>query len=423
MEKIYTLQTASILHAEVNEKEYRDNFYRNTESDGFQVRVIPILHYGEKRLRMQFPYNEKVLDLIQKVPDCRWSATMHCWHVPDSEESVKHISALFPKCICSTAGRKDDIQTTSSGTISNEFQGKNFAKEKELFIAENIPIKEYRRYLKNKRYSESTIESYCTSVTSFFGYLLKPPNQVTIDDFQDFNYRYIVEQGLSRSLQNTVVSALKLFYKKFSEYKLDLEIMERPHRQKKLPTILSTDEIKRMIEVTRNIKHRTIISLTYSAGLRMSEIIGLRLNDIDSSRMVIQIVQAKGFKDRAVTLSPKVLILLRKYFLAYKPKTYLFEGQVGCKYSSESIGKVIKKAASRAGIRKRISTHTLRHSYATHLLEAGVDLRYIQVLLGHSSSRTTEIYTHVSNRSLSAISSPIDRLLDDDIGQGVTEYV
>ncbi len=186
--------------------------------------------------------------------------------------------------------------------------------------------------------------------------------------------------------------------------------MERPHRQKKLPVILSLEEVKRMIEATRNIKHRTIISLLYSAGLRRSENLDLRLQHIDSSRMVIQVNQAKEFKDRAVTLSPKVLALLRQYFIAYKPKVFLFGVPSGGKYSAESVGIIIKAAAKRAGIRKRVSTHTLRHSYATHLLENGTDLRYIQLLLGHSSSKTTEIYTHVAIKNLSSIQSPFDNL-------------
>ena len=190
-----------------------------------------------------------------------------------------------------------------------------------------------------------------------------------------------------------------------------MDTFERPNKQRKLPIVLSASQVKRMIESTRNLKHKIIICLLYSAGLRKSELLGLKLNDIDSSRMVIQVQQGKGAKDRSVTLSPKVLEMLRDYYKAYKPKEYLIEGASGGSYSSESVGNMVKKAAKLAKIRKRVTAHTLRHSFATHLLESGVDLRYIQVLLGHKSSRTTEIYTHVSNHRLSTIESPIDKLL------------
>ena len=184
--------------------------------------------------------------------------------------------------------------------------------------------------------------------------------------------------------------------------------IERPIKDKKLPIVLSKENVLKLIDSTNNIKHRCVISLLYSAGLRRSELINLKLEDIDSSRMLIRVDDAKGNKDRYTLLSKNALVDLRKYFIEFLPKIYLFEGQYGGKYSPNSVGKIVTTAAITAGIQKKVSPHTLRHSFATHLLESGTDLRYIQLLLGHSSTKTTEIYTHVAKSSFDSIKNPLD---------------
>ena len=184
--------------------------------------------------------------------------------------------------------------------------------------------------------------------------------------------------------------------------------IERPRKDKKLPIVLSKDNVKKIIEHTNNIKHRCIVSLLYSAGLRRSELLNLKLSDIDSSRMLVFIKDAKGNKDRYTLLSTNILNDLRLYYKEWKPTTYLFEGQKNEQYSAASVGKIVTEAAIKAGIKKRVSPHTLRHSFATHLLESGTDLRYIQLLLGHSSTKTTEIYTHVAKSSFDSIINPLD---------------
>ena len=175
-----------------------------------------------------------------------------------------------------------------------------------------------------------------------------------------------------------------------------------------MPTVLSKDEVRKVIDSTNNIKHRCIASLLYSAGLRRSELLNLKIKDIDSSRMLIFVKDAKGKKDRYTLLSENALKDLRAYYRQYRPETYLFEGQKSQRYSANSVGKVIERAAINAGVKKRVSAHTLRHSFATHLLESGTDLRYIQLLLGHNSTKTTEIYTHVAKSSFGSIKNPLD---------------
>ncbi|HKI79736.1 MAG TPA: tyrosine-type recombinase/integrase [Ignavibacteriaceae bacterium] len=176
--------------------------------------------------------------------------------------------------------------------------------------------------------------------------------------------------------------------------------------------ILGKNEVKRILNSSNNVKHKCILMLIYSAGLRRSELIGLKISDIDSERMVINICGAKGKKDRISLLSKNTLMLLRDYYKEYKPQTFLFEGQNGRKYSATSVANILKRAAKKAGIQKKVTPHMLRHSFATHLLEQGTDLRYIQELLGHNSSKTTEIYTHISKKAIDNIQNPIDEFFE-----------
>jgi len=202
-----------------------------------------------------------------------------------------------------------------------------------------------------------------------------------------------------------------LFFRTVQNKSILVDAIHRPKRSKLLPNVLSKEEIKLILNAHGNIKHKTMLSLIYACGLRRSELLHLKPADIDSMRGIVIIRQAKGKKDRIAPLSEKILILLREYYAISKPKIWLFEGQnVGEQYSEQSLQSVLKQALQKVGNTKPVTLHWLRHSYATHLLESGTDLRYIQELLGHSSSKTTEIYTHVSTKSLQQIKSPFDDL-------------
>jgi integrase/recombinase XerD len=191
---------------------------------------------------------------------------------------------------------------------------------------------------------------------------------------------------------------------------MEVDFIQRPRREKRLPNVLSKNEVKSILEAPTNLKHRAMLSLIYACGLRRSELLSLTKFDIDSKRMVVIIRMAKGKKDRIVPLSPKILSLLRDYYKSYNPKEFLFEGQGGGEYSEKSLENVFKQSLLKANNKKPVTLHWLRHSYATHLLESGTDLRYIQDLLGHKSSKTTEIYTHVSTKNIQNIRSPFDDL-------------
>ncbi len=270
----------------------------------------------------------------------------------------------------------------------------------------------FEKWLLSKRYSKSTIKTYCDALRVFFTYHKNISIQhITMQHIIQFNNEYIIGRSLSISYQNQFVNALKLFYLIIRNTNFIIENIARPRREYRLPNVLSKEEVKLLLNILINLKHRTMLCLLYSCGLRSGELLNLQPIHIDSKRNIILIKQSKGKKDRIVPLSSKILEMLREYYRLYKPQTYLFEGQnIGEKYDSRSLQLVLKQAVKKAGIQKPVTLHWLRHSYATHLLESGTDLRYIQELLGHNSSKTTEIYTHVSTKNIQHIKSPFDDL-------------
>ena len=275
-------------------------------------------------------------------------------------------------------------------------------------------LESVRRYLEEKRYSMRTISSYMANLELFFKFFAeKEPADINEEDISLFVNKYILRLGYSASYQNLTISAIKIYYSLSEKRTLNLDSIERPRRSRPLPKVLSKEEVLKIFSATRNNKHKLILWLIYSCGLRRSEVINIKLTDLDSERGVLNIRQGKGNVDRIVPVPDKVWEKIRSYLKGHKPAGYLFEGQSGGKYSVESVYSIFKQSLRRAGIRKDVGVHSLRHSYATHLHESGLDIRYIQELLGHKSSRTTEIYTHISRRNLFAIRSPIE---DMDIG-------
>lgn len=274
-------------------------------------------------------------------------------------------------------------------------------------------LKEYKNLLVQKRYSDNTIGMYCNYFGDFCKYFIgQDLKEITTAEINNYILNLIELKNISISQQNQRINAIKFYYEKVLGREKQYYELHRPKKEHKLPKVLSKKEIKRIFDVTKNLKHRCILMLIYSAGLRRSELLNLLPDDIDSERMVIHINGAKGKKDRISLLSDNLLQLLRQYYKEYRPKKYLFEGQNGGRYSASSVANILKKAAIKEGIRKNVTPHMLRHSFATHLLEQGTDLRYIQELLGHDSSKTTDIYTHVSKKAIDKIINPMDDFFD-----------
>jgi site-specific recombinase XerD len=297
----------------------------------------------------------------------------------------------------------------------------NFDASKSEKLKLNIPAKvtfqqkqitSFVGWMAQKRYSDSTINTYTSMLDLFFRYHTdKKIEDITEVDIVLFNQNYILRNKYSATFQNQLINAIKLFYQKYNNTHLELETLERPKKSRKLPEVMSINEVSALLQGVKNLKHKTLLSLIYAGGLRIGEALNIGLKDIDSKRMMLHLKNAKGRKDRYVPLGVKILNLIRSYYKAYKPKIYLFEGvSDGVKYTQSSARAVFHKAVANAGIKKSVTLHTLRHSYATHLLESGTDIRLIQELLGHNDPKTTMIYTHVSTRSLQNIENPFDKL-------------
>jgi len=265
-------------------------------------------------------------------------------------------------------------------------------------------------------YSQKTIKAYKSCLRAFIRYVApEHPKSVSVEKVREFLLHLIEEKEYAPSTVNQVINALRFMYVVLYKTGMTLEEIPRPRRVRGLPVVLSQDEVLRLFGAVANLKHRAILMVTYAGGLRVGEVVRLRVGDIDGARNLIHIRGGKGRKDRYTILSEVALKVLREYFREYRPREFLFEGRGGRGHISErTVQEVFGRAIEAAGIRKAATVHTLRHSFATHLLEMGTDVRYIQELLGHASIKTTEVYTHVTERGLTRIKSPLDRIMEAD---------
>lgn len=362
------------------------------------------MRYGVEMIFLEFEMQEDLLFRVARIPYIEHLlATDNVWAIPASRFELNvFFTRLNPVAFIDYSRLKS---RSADDSAEEEF------KPVKARISEG-PAGSFRRWLEQRRYSASTVKTYVHALQVFLGYFadreLKTLNN---DDVREFMYERIVREELSFSYQNQVVNALRLFFREILKSEIDPYKLERPRTEHKLPNVLSKGEVKNILESLRNTKHRCMLSLIYACGLRRGELLKLKLQDVDSDRNLLIIRQSKGRKDRVIPMTPKIIEMMREYYRQYRPEEWLFEGQnAGTPYSERSIQLVLHKAVEQCGISKPVTLHWLRHSYATHLLESGVSLRYIQELLGHKSSRTTEIYTHVSQHSLQKIRSPFDDL-------------
>ncbi|MEI6816467.1 MAG: site-specific integrase [Bacteroidota bacterium] len=276
-----------------------------------------------------------------------------------------------------------------------------------------IALGAYIELLRLKNYSDNTINTYRNWFLIFLRYFNDiKPSSISKHEIMDFLVGYRNSKKWSATGQNQLISSIKFFYEQLLKRPKEVYELPRAKKEDKLPTVFSMEEVKRILMSPENLKHRCILCLAYSGGLRISEIVNLKIADIDSSRMVITLRQAKGKKDRQVMLSIALLEMLRNYIKEQKirPSIWLFEGAKGAQYSVRSVAKIMDESKEKAGIKKKGGIHALRHSFATHLLEGGIDLITIKELLGHNSITTTAIYTHVSTKTISKVQSPLDKL-------------
>lgn len=361
---------------------------------------------NKMRFRIYFRYCHEVISLIKEVPGARWDHYGRFWHIAYTQANMNRLNQIF-----GDQTLYDLRFLEPAKDAAGRVRGENYLFDP-LNHADQSWLESLRDYMSHRRYSPSTIRTYSELILTFMRFI--KPKSITDDitgEIERYSKEYILPRKLSFSYQNQFINAYKLFFREVINRPVMVEQVKRPRREYKLPNVLSKQEVKALLNVTKNLKHRAMLSLIYACGLRRSELLNLRPNDIVSDRGLLVIRNAKGNKDRVVPISGKTIAFLRDYYRQYRPKVFLFEGiSAGNQYDERSLQNVLKKSVHLSKIKKPVTLHWLRHSYATHLHEAGVDIRFIQLLLGHKSSKTTEIYTHVSQKSLQRIRSPFDDL-------------
>ena len=350
-------------------------------------------------LKVYFSYSKSMLAEIKKMSYRSWHGEEQCWTVPSSEKFKTELKEMAERNSLEFIYREESKSAVKPRTSRHDIE--NYRECPTEYIAK----------LKELRYSPNTLDTYKHMFEEFINHFSETEVDDITDDMIIEFLRYLVnERNISGSYQNQSINAIKFYYERVIGGQRKIYTIDRPRKEKMLPEVLSEEEVVKILNATDNLKHKAIFMTIYSAGLRISEAVNLKIKDIDSKRMQIRVEQAKGKKDRYTLLGTKTLEILRKYVAMYKPKVWLFEGVGDKQYSSSSIQANFKIAVDKAGIKKRVTVHTLRHSFATHLLEAGTDIRYIQSLLGHSSGKTTEIYTHITTKGFEQIRSPLDKL-------------
>ena len=364
------------------------------------VSVEKLFHRDMDCLAIRFPYNKTLLPFVRAIPGAAFSRTNKCWYVENRKGLIQEILASFKgnasvdvSSLKTQEEKKEALQ--SSGLNEIQLQALRMMEQK----------------LRLRGYSFNTTKTYLQGFKDFLAFYPDiHPTDLTEIEIRNY-LLYIVEQKqLSRSTQNQCINSIKFFYEKVLGQERKVYHLERPLKEHRLPEVLSQEEVIRILGAITNLKHLLMLMLIYSAGLRRSELLNLRIGDVDINRLIIFIRGGKGRRDRQSILAQSIVPMLPEYFKKYTPKFWMFEGPNEEQYSESSLRQILQKAVKKANIKKQVRLHMLRHSFATHLLESGTSTRYIQVLLGHESSKTTELYTHVSRFALDKIQSPLDQI-------------
>ncbi|RYF88407.1 MAG: integrase, partial [Chitinophagaceae bacterium] len=371
----------------------------------------PFFIQGTRYVGLDVRRNPAVGSLLRKMPKVKWSQVHKCWFFPvltgwytQLQEFTREIASITPSGFASESA----LEFFLFPAIKE--RKKSVSKPARVLVVQGLSeenrqaLEEFTRLLRLKAYSESTIRTYRNEFTQLLKVLRnRPVNTLTLDDIKRYMVYAMQEKGISENTAHSRLNAIKFYFEQLLNVDPFVWAIPRPKKAEKLPGIFNQEEISAIINSVKNTKHKTMLMLAYSAGLRVSEVVALRADDVDSKRMIILIRRAKGKKDRIVSLSPVMLVMLREYAREYATTKggYLFEGNIkGTSYSVRSLQEVLQAAKNRAGVIKPGSVHALRHSFATHLIDKGTDVTMIQKLLGHSDLKTTLRYLHTSNRDL-----------------------
>jgi site-specific recombinase XerD len=401
LEKLQSWFENRILKIEINESLPWPGATPELQSAQIRKNQLALIKTTDQRLRLVFHYQPAMVKIIKTLPFCKWNKDNKWWTIPWTEKIENQIRM---------AAQELQLEVVFQEEKPKEGQGCGRRPAESLPNYKPCPETLTLKLLE-LRYCPATIKTYTSLFEEFINHFpLNPIDQLDEKKVIEFVQYLVLERKVSISYQNQAINAIKFYYEKVKGGQRKFYFLDRPRPEKKLPMVLNLEEVRKILKATPNLKHKCILTLIYSSGLRVSEAIGLKIKDLDFERKQIRVVQSKGKKDRTTLLGHKTAELVKLYLDKYKPKEWLFEGQAGEQYAARSIQETLKNSLKRANIHKPCSVHTLRHSFATHLLEQGTDLRYIQSLLGHESSKTTEIYTHVTTKGFDQIISPIDNL-------------
>ena len=384
-------------------------------------------HRGGQQLGINFAYDIEVKSYVKELPQIKWSQTHQVFYLPYTSANKqlvwKHLrkkswfvdySRLSPveKNVMPSSATSVEKRVILEGNTIVAPHSKS--KDERVISEENKDIiRRFVAYLRGLRLSDSTVRIYFTFIADFFHFIgSKPLDTLDNKDVRLFVEETVAKKNYAISTHRQLISSIKHFSEYYPECHISAVDLKRPKKSSFLPEVLSPQEILDLLRATRNLKHRAILALLYSAGLRIGEVLALELHHIDIDRRQLVIKNAKGRKDRNVILAESFIPLLANYFTTYRPKRFFVEGQGGKQYSATSVRAFLRQACQRTGIKKRVTPHTLRHSFATHLMENGVGLRHVQELLGHSKPETTMIYTHVAQKDLLSIRSPLDTAIN-----------
>ncbi|GAB3998849.1 site-specific integrase [Spirosoma daeguense] len=391
--------------------------------------TIRIDERDKNLLTISFPPDIIGNDLIREIRGRRWSYSRRCWVVPNIRDNIVLVGKLFGKEYCrfdeavvrqykpkATVAEVDLAVNPPWPPLKNRVQTTSqlsFRNSPPLRALDGHPIvAAMTETMHVLNYSRKTIKNYKQAIVSLLNYLAgKSPDELTKQQYQQYLLFLIQKKRLSSATINVHINAWKFYQEKVLEREKNYYDIEYPRQSQKLPTVYSVAEVKSLFSATTSLKYRTLFEMVYATGLRLSEVSTLRLADIDQIRRLITIRRGKGKKDRVVMLSGKLETKINQYIQEYRPETYLFENmETGEPLQNRTIQLVYSQATQAANIRKKGGIHSLRHSFATHLLEVGTDIRYIQQLLGHESILTTMRYTHVTADKISTLKSPLDYL-------------
>lgn len=378
-------------------------------STGKEILVKRLKHREKDVLMLYFAYNEELISQVKDSPfKLTFSKTHKGWWLPYSKENLDNLIQHFRNKIW----------------LKLEWREKEGSKlpqkrKKEVTHLPDLVPQAYKDLLTRRRYSENTFRIYTTMFNQYLHFIAPlKADEATEEDIRRYQDYLVKKRKLSQSTQNQAINAIKFYYEKLMGQEKKTYYIERPRKEKKLPTVLSEGEVLKILKHTENMKHRLLFAFLYATGLRIGELLKLRIQDVDLERLTVHIRSAKGKKDRISILSGDLVPVIKTYLEKYKPNYWLFEGSGRKRYSANSVRASLHKSVEAAGIKKRVTPHILRHSFATHLHEQGTDIRNIQELLGHNSPDTTMIYTYVSKRSLQKIKSPLDAILRSKLLDG-----